>query len=704
MKALRTFRLSTPLLLAAALAACQANIKDDLTVRASRELTVMADSVLSGPDVAFYADSSLTVHISGDTALHLQPAPGAPVLRSGSPLLDAAFAVGVSSLREITGDPFLAARLLPLADPDSARVLVMYKLRGLLSPDSSSGWPLVDESPRWVAAAARIALCLGDTALGSTLLSDGALLLEQCLRVRKNTRAGLIQGTPVCASPYIAVPRWMNSVQAYECLTLADNAAAVSAYRGLAACAAALGSPDSSLFSEHAAGIASKINLLLWQPDLGRYSQYLYNPVYPIQSPVADNLSSALAILADIPTPEMADRILDSTPWLPQGMPSLFPTVSGTPPLGLEDMAPEVQLAWAFAAATRGNAPVLDAAVASLLARSFGKFGHPEATAAVATLAIGIFAGLTPTPDGLDFHPVMPSYLRGSLTLSGVNYRGASLDIKINGTGNRIAKFTIDGNETACYKVNPTITGHHTVEIFMANNNLSSMELPESRQQWTLPTPEVRWLGARTGYIDDKLPGASCRLIINGSYDGLTTNKEIRLSLPQAFSTAAVRFAYTGLKDSRQTFPLSAYTSSPHELYSSRSVITVQAEDAAVTGTTLVRDWRLARRFAENSAGHQPTITFTVSAPQAGEYILRLCYSNGAGPAATSTAIRALTVNGSYAGSFVLPSKGTGWWLSTTVSNTLTASLHKGENLVTVSMPPGSGVPILIDYLTAIRL
>lgn len=699
MTTLRTLTAAlTAILIIAADTACTRH-NDNLseTVRQTEALFVTTSSVaITGSD-SLWIDSEGRV-VSCDTAFTPVAQGNMPTLQSAMPIIDAAFTTAMSALSQSECSPLTLACVCPFANPKEAKTLAISSLRALTSSvDSAATWPLIDYSPEWIVAAERVWTIVGDDSLLNSIYTQAAELCTLSRSVNYIPRHNLMQGGPRSMPPFAVKPRWMSAVNAYECLNLNYNASTVAALRALATMTNGIGA-DGSKFEEQADSLSRQINLLLWMPDLGRYSQYLYNTTYPIASRISDNFAQPLAILAGIPTREMADKILTSSPWMPIGISGLMPSPAGTPPLTLADMDPATHTLWALAASKSNNERVVSAALSTLLARCFGSNAHPEAPVGVAAIVLNVFAGLTPTPDALEFHPLMPEYTQGKLILNGVWYKNVQLDITINGVGNRIARFIVDGAETPDYTISASLSGRHTVEIFLANNSLSSPELPEEPQQWALSVPEVRWLSHGNGYIEDTLPGAQYKLIENGTYLGIDLSDEFCIVPLKTFTTLCV---LPGKKNH-----IASYGSAPHEI--SPYYKTFQAEDFATAGTNLIRDRRLARLFVENATTATKEIEFEVNITKPGDYILRLCYSNGSGSngCGFTTAIRTLKVNGSFAGMFVMPPRGIGWWLSTGFSNSLSAHLNEGKNTITVAMIDlGRGdSPVLVDYLKIIKL
>jgi hypothetical protein len=72
--------------------------------------------------------------------------------------------------------------------------------------------------------------------------------------------------------------------------------------------------------------------------------------------------------------------------------------------------------------------------------------------------------GMDFTTSGITFQPTLPAGW-GNVTLTGVQYRGATLNIDLQGSGKVISSFTIDGTTTTNDSIPATPTGTHTVTI-----------------------------------------------------------------------------------------------------------------------------------------------------------------------------------------------------------------------------------------------
>jgi hypothetical protein len=78
------------------------------------------------------------------------------------------------------------------------------------------------------------------------------------------------------------------------------------------------------------------------------------------------------------------------------------------------------------------------------------------------------------TTSGITFQPTLPAGW-GNVTLTGVQYRGATLNIDLQGSGNVVSSFVIDGTPTAGDSIPATLTGTHTVSITLTGGQPSAV-------------------------------------------------------------------------------------------------------------------------------------------------------------------------------------------------------------------------------------
>jgi glycogen debranching enzyme len=291
-------------------------------------------------------------------------------------------------------------------------------------------------------------------------------------------------------------------------MSLSTNALYYTAYRGAAQMASALGRPatEVSALNANADSLKTKINQHFWIASKGTYGYFIHNgdSLSGTLDQSEEGAGLSLAILFDIADGTQARSIMQNTHVQPQGIVDVYPHFAryGDAKPGRHNVIvwPMVQGFWASAAAHSGDQSRFATEVATLasLANSSdgfyeiynaqtgevdggwqtgGHWGSVEnqtwsATAFLRMIYSGLF-GMTYTTGGINFTPTLPSGW-GDVTLSGVRYRDATLNITLRGSGNVISSFTLDGAATDNHSVPTTLTGTHTVEITLTNGEPST--------------------------------------------------------------------------------------------------------------------------------------------------------------------------------------------------------------------------------------
>lgn len=92
---------------------------------------------------------------------------------------------------------------------------------------------------------------------------------------------------------------------------------------------------------------------------------------------------------------------------------------------------------------------------------------------------------------GLAFSPFVPTALAGNRSLTNFNYRDAVLEIVIEGYGNDIQSFFLDGKRVPNTMLPTGIKGKHHVKIILYNSHLPNSKINQLANQTFLATPLV---------------------------------------------------------------------------------------------------------------------------------------------------------------------------------------------------------------------
>ncbi|MFG1807593.1 ricin-type beta-trefoil lectin domain protein [Streptomyces sp. NPDC049040] len=285
-------------------------------------------------------------------------------------------------------------------------------------------------------------------------------------------------------------------------MTLSTNAVYYQAYRSAALMASALGKPSAEVgaLNSQADSLKTSINNHLWNSGKGLYGYFVHgnDSMSGQLDQTEEGTGLSFAILFGIASAGQAQSILANAHLQPYGIVDTYPNYarySDAEP-GRHNVVvwPMVQGYWADAAARSGNQARFANEVQQLagLANSSRQFaeiynaqtgavdggwqtgGHwgaaPDqtwsATAYLRMIDTDLF-GMTFGTGGLSFRPTLPAGW-GDATLSGVAYRGATLNIALHGSGNVISSFKLDGTTTSANSVPASLTGTHSVDITLS--------------------------------------------------------------------------------------------------------------------------------------------------------------------------------------------------------------------------------------------
>jgi len=623
-----------------------------------------------------------------------------PQFHSSYPLIDALYNMALEELqRDIRPDgAFMAgakwegvwtrdisySTLLSLAiiDPAAARRSLLAKVkRDRIVQDTGTGgsWPVSSDRMTWALAAWEIFQVTGDRdwlRQSFNIIRNSAADDEHVIFSRET---GLALGE----SSFLdwreqTYPRWMQPADIYSAQALGTNAVHYRTYEILASMAHLLGEPDAG-YRAVADRIRSGMNRLLWIQDAGYYGQYLYGRNFFSLSPRSEALGEALTILFDIADPARQDSVLASVPVMEYGVPSIYPETPGIPPYHNDAIWPFVQAFWNLAAAKRQDEPALLQGLANIY-RAAALFltdkenlvahtGSPAGTAinsdrqlwSVAgnlAMVYRVLFGLEFRPDGFLIHPVIPAEFGGRKQLAGFPYRNAVFSFEIEGHGAAIRTITLDDQPTRAF-IPATITGSHTIKIRMTDDPLKNIPVKHVEALVAPDTPTVQKVDNRAAW--NPIEGATgYQIFRNGK--PLTTTQGTSFTLP------------TEPNDSE--YQVAAVTA---------NAASFESEPVVVSPPPIAVDAHFDLTRTQNT-----DVILNVTVPAGGRFAIQFRYANGSGPINTENkcAIRALFVDGKFAGAIVLPQRGTDNWSDWGMSSSQIVSLTQGPHKFELKFEP----------------
>lgn len=609
--------------------------------------------------------------------------------------------------------------------PEVSMKSLMRKVNanGRIIQDTGTGgaWPVSSDRMIWAVAAYEIYLVTGSQSWLETIYPVIRNSVEDDLKTVFDPETGLVRGE----SSFLdwreqEYPRWMQPADIYKSENLGTSAVHCKALNVLAAIAGAMGDKeDSERYLSLSEQIKSGINKSLWIEDKGFYGQYLYGRNSMLLSPRSESLGEALCVLFDIAEGKRADRLISNVPSLHFGIPCFFPNIADIPPYHNDGIWPFVQSYWMWASAKAGNEAGVMHSIGAIyraaamfltnqenfVAYSGDWFGTQINSANMLWSLSGnisivhhLLFGLRFTREGLAFEPFVPKKLEGERFLNNLRYRDALLDITLEGWGNEIASFRLDGVKQAA--VLPVgLKGRHHVEIELACREISAKNVTVAENQYAPNTPKVSLNNEKLTW--ERQDGVRLyHVLLDGKVWKATIQNPVSIPADMDGEIQVVAVGENGFE---------SFASEPMAHY--KNVRIYEAEKYARKSPNAYKDYS-GDGFVEISHALNRKVVIPVQMDKAGTYAVDWRFANGNGPVNTENkcAIRTLFVDGEVKGVQVFPQRGTNLWNSWGWSNSILVNLPEGSHEICLEfMPYNENMNLfvnqaMLDYLRITRV
>ncbi len=578
-------------------------------------------------------------------------------------------------------------------EPEVAKISLMKKVkRNRIVQDTGSGgaWPVSSDRTTWALGAWEVYKVTGDREFLKTAYEVIKNTLDDDYKTIRDADTGMYRGE----SSFLdwreqTYPKWMSNVDIYVSENLGTNVVHYQAHQILVEMAKLLGEPYKE-YEHRAEEIKKGINDYLWMDSKGYYAQYLYGRSALIPSPRFEALGEALAILFEVADESKAKSIVSKSPLTDFGATCIYPQIPNIPPYHNNGIWPFVQSYWNLAAAKTGNEAVLLHGLAAiyragaLFLTNYENFvaengdyvgteinSHRMLWSMAGNLAMvhRVFIGMSFETDGIHFTPVIPQAYGGKRTLKNFSYRKANFDITVNGHGNQIAEFALNGIVQKNAFIPSDMEGKHTIEITMADISFSQEDINLVPNRFSLPNPMAKLNENIISWVP--IEGA---VSYNVYKDGQISENLSGLN----FSVERDGFAEYSVS-ALDSLGTESFISEPIYVYNTAQVIEV--ENIYPKSNFKATNY-FGSGFIKVSVNENTKITIPVTVKQEGIYLVDCRYSNGTGPLNTDNncAIRSLYANGDYKGVWVMPQRGTDEWSDWDYSNAIEVKLNKGSN------------------------
>ncbi len=489
-------------------------------------------------------------------------------------------------------------------------------------------------------------------------------------------------------------PRWMQPADIFESECLGTNAVHYQANIVLAEMATLLN--DKSTAEKHntiAGKIKDGINKYLWMSDKGYYGQYLYGRNFKIVSPRAEALGEALSVIFGIANEKQAQLIISKLPLMDYGVSCIYPQIPGIPPYHNNAVWPFVQTYWAQASAKAGNQTSVLESMAAVyrpaalfltnkenFVADTGDFAGTQINSSNMLWSLSgslalvqkVLFGIEFGTDSLNFHPCVPESFNGKRTLSNFKCRNAILDIDLQGFGNTIKHFELDGLAQLSPTIPYSLKGRHSIKITISDNQPTNIDINKVSNYTSIETPALQYEDGKLSW--SKISGAAFYTILkNGLRVAQTTENYFQIKQDNfaEYQVVAVDKNQTG-----------GFASEP-------VIVCSSIVEKALNPQVLVTESKASHETncIEVSKSHNQKVNIPVKIEKAGTYAIQFNYTNGNGPVNTENkcAIRSLYIDGNFAGTMVFPQRGKNEWSNRGNTNFVQMNLTEGTHILTLA-------------------
>lgn len=611
--------------------------------------------------------------------------------------------------------------------PRVAMYSLMRKVnkRKRIIQDTGTGgaWPCSTDRMIWAVAAYEVYKATGDKDWLQQAYEIIKNSIEDDEHVAYDNVTGMVRGE----SSFLdwreqTYPKWMQPADIYESECLGTNAVHYEANEALAKMATILNHKDVAVKHEALAQkIKNGINKYLWMPDKGYYAQYLYGRQHKIISPRAETLGEALCVIWNIADEAKQKQIVSRIPFTDFGTTCIYPEIPNIPPYHNNAVWPFVQTYFTWASVKADNQKAVMQSIADIyrasalfatnkenLVAENGDFAGTQINSSNMLWSLSgnislihkVLFGIRFEDNNLSFHPFVPEALKGERSLTNFKYRNAILNIHINGFGNQIASFTIDGKPLKNFSISSNLSGVHEIKIQLSDK-INNGNINLQPVYFSLPTPMVSYQNNQLTW--QPINGAVSYTIIKDGKQLTSTTKNsfsIKKSLPEEYQVIAID------KNKVQSF-----ASEPILIANEKYISTYQAESFASKSDSSYSGFT-GNGFVEISTTQNRNLSFNINAASDGWYSIDFKYANGNGPTNTENkcAIRTLKIDNKEKATIVFPQRGKNEWSNWGFSNSVKVHLTKGKHTVAIGFEDfdenmnGAINQAMIDYMRMIFL
>ncbi|MCH5238590.1 MAG: hypothetical protein J1F38_00030 [Muribaculaceae bacterium] len=697
-----------------------------------------------------------------------------PKVSGGNPLLEAVYNMGLDEMinavepdttlrtgkewagvwtRDVSYSIILSMAAL---QPEASMISLLKKINdeGQIIQDTGSGgaWPISTDRMIWTVAAWEIYKVTGDKNWLETVypVVERSIAKDAKTIISEN---GLVKGeTSFIDWREQSYPRWMQTADIAQSEAMGTNVLYAAALNCASEMADVLGKKqEAAQFKKAAQDLAENIDKTFWMEDKGYYGMYTYGRDNLILNPRAETLGESLAILFDIAPADKQKSISENNPVTKYGAPIFYPQIADIPNYHNNALWPFVASYWTLAQAKAGNEEGVLQGIGSIVRPAalfatnkenlnldngdiFTELNSSNMLWSLSgnlALTQQILFGIHFEKNGLKIAPFVPEALGGERTISNFPYRGAKINLTVNGFGDRIKSVTINGKPhqfnkngipvKAKGKIYPTlkdgvlfipsemIQGEFNLGEFNLIVDMDNEPIPQMRvnnvPNLKAPLTPIAWLSFDTTINE---PGAPVNNLLQwnpieyiGEYIVLKDGKEVARTRETSYPALQPgEWQVIGVStEGVEGFASEPRSNRPSQFWDMDDEMAVMVSPEVSYPTKAIRGYK-GDGFAETDK-NMPPLVKKIQVANSGLYSISFRYSNGNGPVNTENkaAVRSLYVDGKDVGTIVMPQRGVGNWDDWGLSSSVKVELTKGEHTITLQYnPEDSNMNLLTNH------
>lgn len=234
-------------------------------------------------------------------------------------------------------------------EPEVAKTSLMRKVKnGRIIQDTGTGgaWPVSSDRSIWATAAWEIYKVTGDQEWLKKIYPIIKNSVDDDIKTLLNNQNHLMMGE----SSFLdwrkqTYPAWMNGVDISQSRCLGTNAVHFHSLMILSQMAKMM-EDTTNRYVQLADSIKADMNSKLWVKEKGYYGQYLYGRNNFSLSTRSEALGEALSVLFGVADTARVRSILEKTPVVDYGIPTIYPQIPEIPPYHNNSIWPFVQAYW----------------------------------------------------------------------------------------------------------------------------------------------------------------------------------------------------------------------------------------------------------------------------------------------------------------------------------------------------------------------